>query len=212
MVKKSKLSNSNISIILILILVLIIFVLGYLLFFKKDSTIHQHYNIQNDSHGNGHHHHFTDHNHIFVRPNYGYTNLPNDILLNPYVPPLKDDRYLVTSSDIRAAIPINVRTQGVETNYRQLGILTPVNNSGKKDRILPLLGRPLLVNRCKWQYYTMETKNNFKLPITHHGRSCTNEHGCDELYDNDTINVEGYNEIFKVSLYDNNTIKYLPFI
>ena len=28
----------------------------------------------------------------------------------------------------------------------------------------------------------------------------------------DTINVEGYNENFKVTLYDNNTIKYLPFI
>lgn len=203
MAKKTKLNNNFIYLIIALLFIIII-VLSVFLFSSSNSTIHQHYNLNKD------HHHIDPS--IHVRPNYGYTNLPNDILLNPYVPPLKDDRYLVTSSDIRAAVPINIRTQGVETNYRQLGILTPVNSNGKKERILPLLGRPLIINRCKWQYYTMETKNNFKLPITHHGKSCTNEHGCDELYNEDIINVEGYNENFKVSLYDNNTIKYLPFI
>lgn len=203
MAKRTKLNNNFIYLIIALLLIIII-VLSVFLFGSSNSTIHQHYNLNKE------HHHIEPN--LQVRPNYGYTNLPNDILLNPYVPPLKDDRYLVTSSDIRAAVPINIRTQGVETNYRQLGILTPVNSNGKKERILPLLGRPLIINRCKWQYYTMETKNNFKLPITHHGRSCTNEHGCDELYNEDTINVEGYNENFKVTLYDNNTIKYLPFI
>jgi hypothetical protein len=201
MVKKNKI---NTNVLIISMLVIIILILCYFIFSNTNTTIHQYYNLNNKD--SNHHHHPT------TRPNYPYTNLSNDILFNPYVPPLKDDRYLVTSSDIRGTVPINVRTQGVDTDYRQLGILTPVNKSGKKARILPLIGRPLIINRYKWQYYTMETENNFKLPITHHGKSCTNEHGCDELYDNDVIDVEGYNEKFKVSLYDNNTIKYLPFI
>ena len=207
MVKKTILSKtcfSNTSIIIIILLIIIIIVLCYFLFDKKqDSSPVNQYNIQNSN---------PSEDLLHVRPNYGYTNLPNDILMNPYTAPLKDDRYLVTSSDIRGAVPINVRTQGVDTNYRQLGILTRVNKNDKKETILALLGRPLITNRCKWQYYTMETKNNIKLPIISNGRSCTNEQGCDELYENDIVYVEGYNEPFKITMYDNNTMKYLPFI
>ena len=207
MVKKTILSKtcfSNTSIIIIILLIIIIIGLCYFLFDKKqDSSPVNQYNIQDSN---------PSEDLLHVRPNYGYTNLPNDILMNPYTAPLKDDRYLVTSSDIRGAVPINVRTQGVDTNYRQLGILTRVNKNDKKETILALLGRPLITNRCKWQYYTMETKNNIKLPIISNGRSCTNEQGCDELYENDIVYVEGYNEPFKITMYDNNTMKYLPFI
>ena len=207
MVKKTILSKtcfSNTSIIIIILLIIIIIGLCYFLFDKKqDSSPVNQYNIQNSN---------PSEDLLHVRPNYGYTNLPNDILMNPYTAPLKDDRYLVTSSDIRGAVPINVRTQGVDTNYRQLGILTRVNKNDKKETILALLGRPLITNRCKWQYYTMETKNNIKLPIISNGRSCTNEQGCDELYEHDIVYVEGYNEPFKITMYDNNTMKYLPFI
>ena len=207
MVKKtisSKTCFSNTSMIIIILLITIIFGLCYFLFNKNsDSSPVNQYNIQNSNQSE---------DLLHVRPNYGYTNLPNDILMNPYTAPLKDDRYLVTSSDIRGGVPINVRTQGVDTNYRQLGILTRTNKNEKKETILALLGRPLITNRCKWQYYTMETKNNIKLPIISNGRSCTNEQGCDELYENDVVYVEGYNEPFKITMYDNNTMKYLPFI
>ena len=52
-----------------------------------------------------------------------------------------------------------------------------------KDNILPLMGRPLFTNRDKWNFYTMTDKNNMiKLPISHKGRSCTNQIGCDNIY------------------------------
>ena len=128
---------------------------------------------------------------MFSRPNYGYTNLPNDVLLNPYIPPLKDDRYLIPNIAYvpAGAVPINVSTNigAVDTAYRQVGILTPENNSPNK--ILSLMGRPLFKIRDKWQFYTM-TKNNIKLPITKNGRSCTNEHGCDNIYSRDVVYVE----------------------
>jgi hypothetical protein len=140
-----------------------------------------------------------------TRANYGVSNAPEDVLLNPYVPPMRDDR---ASLDIRGpAIPINVSTQGT-TNaaYRQVGILT------RSETILPLMGRPLFRNRDKWQFYTISEKSNFiKLPISVKGRSCTNEYGCDNVYTGDTVYVEGYNDAFKVTAYDNAVMQYLPF-
>lgn len=151
----------------------------------------------------------------FQRPNYPYTNLPGDVLLDPYAPPLRDERFLVPEIIMPppGRVPINVSTNvgAVDTNYRQVGILTPLN--GNNSKILPLMGRPLFVNRDKWQYYTMSDQNNsIKLPISYNGRSCTNEYGCDKLYNGYTVYVEGYKEAFKVTIYENDTIRYLPFL
>ena len=142
---------------------------------------------------------------VYMRPNVAYTNLPGDVLMNPYAPPLRDERYLV---------PINVSTNvgAVDTSYRQVGLLTPLGGTNK-DKILPLMGRPLFVSRDKWQYYTMSDQNNsIKLPISRNGRSCTTEYGVDKLYNGDTVYVEGYNQAFKITAYDNDVIKYLPFV
>ena len=151
-------------------------------------------------------------------PSWPYTNLPSDPLLNPYAPPLRDERYFIPGYNMRGvppgAVPINISTNigAVDTTYRQLGILTPSNGSSK-DSIVPLMGRPLFTNRDKWQYYsTSNQHNNVKLPVSRAGRSCTNEYGCDKLYNGDTVYIEGVNETYRVTMYDNDTIKYLPFV
>ena len=142
------------------------------------------------------------------RANYGVTNARDDVLLNPYAPPMRDDR---ASLDIRgpAVMPINVSTQGTGTAaYRQVGILTRISGP---ETILPLMGRPLFRNRDKWQFYTISEKSNFiKLPVSVKGRSCTNEYGCDNVYNGDTVYVEGYNDAFKVTAYENAVMQYLP--
>ena len=146
--------------------------------------------------------------------NYSFSDAPDDVLLNPYKAPLRDDRIFQgnlhhNGGDVRG-IPINIATQSVDTNYRQVGILTRINGG---EMILPLLGRPLFTNRDKWNFYTMSDKNNIvKLPVTHKGKSCTNEYGCDNLYNGDTVYVEGYNDAFKVTMYDNQVMKYIPFL
>ena len=152
----------------------------------------------------------------FIRfPSFPYNNLPQDVLQNPYAAPLKDERYFIPELNYAppGSIPINVATNigAVDTNYRQLGILTPLNGVNK-DNILPLMGRPVLTNRQKYQYYTISNQhNNVKLPVSVKGRSGTNEYGVDEIYNGDTVYIEGYNEAFRVTMYDNDTIKYLPF-
>lgn len=110
-------------------------------------------------------------------------------------------------------MPINVATNigAVNTEYRQVGILNSTNSTSK---ILPLMGRPLFTNRDKWQYYTSSADGftNIKLPVSRSGKSCTNEYGCDKLYNGDTVYVEGINEAYRITMYDNDTMRYLPII
>jgi hypothetical protein len=146
-------------------------------------------------------------------PSYPYTNLPGDVLLDPYVPPLSNDRYLVPNINVipPRSLPINISTNvgAVDTSYRQVGILTAI---GSKGNVIPLMGRPRFTNRDKWQYYTMsDQQNSVKLPVSKNGKSCTSEYGCDRLYDGDSVYVEGINQPYKVTIYDNDTIRYLPF-
>jgi len=149
-------------------------------------------------------------------PSWPYTNLPKDILLNPYAAPYRDERYFIPEVKYvpPSSVPINISTNigAVDTNYRQMGIITPLNGASK-DNILPLMGRPLFTNRDKWQYYTISNQhNNVKLPISFKGRSALNDYGVDQIFNGDTIYVEGYNEPFRVTVYENDTIKYLPFV
>ena len=140
----------------------------------------------------------------------GFTNLSSDVLLDPYVAPLRDPRVFPrNSSDIRG-IPINIRTQGFNTNYRQVGILT---RNGGQETILPLMGRPLMANRDKWQFYTINDKfNGIKLPVVSKGKSCTNEYGCDDLMNGEDVYIEGYKDTFKVTIYDTNLPEYIPYV
>ena len=199
----------NVTMFFLVIIILIIVYLIYISFIKRENKQKVVVNVEKQN----------DPSYIISQqPNYPYNNIPvNDVLMNPYVPPLRDERYFIPEivPVRRGMVPINVSTNlgAVDTNYRQMGILTPLQNNSKKDKILPLMGRPLLVNRNKWQYYTMSDQNNsVKLPIIHKGRSCTNEYGCDQLYNGDRVFVEGYNQAFKITIYENDVIKYIPYL
>ena len=147
---------------------------------------------------------------LIPRTGNAYTNNENDVLLNPYSAPLRDDRVFNNSNYNGPKIPINVPTQSFDTNYRQIGILTRVNGG---ETILPLMGRPLFSNRDKWNFYTMNDKNAMiKLPISFKNRSCTSTQGCDNVYNGDTVHVEGFNDIFRVTVYDNNVMQYIPYL
>ncbi len=140
-----------------------------------------------------------------------HTMMHNNILQNPFSPPLKQNRYFDTaSSDIRGGIPINVPTRGFREEFKQVGILT--RDMGK-ETILPIMGRRLYTNNSKWQYYTMTDKSNsIRLPMSHNGRSCTSEYGCNELMNGDVVYVEGYKDAFKVTIYENSEPRYIPYL
>ena len=145
----------------------------------------------------------------------GLSSIPtrSDPFNDPYMPPLKFDMPFYTTPtipDIRGAIPINIKTRGANAEFRQVGILTRKN--GTDDMILPLMGTRLMNGRDKWTYYTISNNGNIntKLPISVAGRSCTNEYGCDEIYNKDTVYVEGYKDVFEATVYENGTFSYIP--
>ena len=138
-------------------------------------------------------------------------NPMNDV----YSPPLKDNSlFFPSDSGDERGIPINMKTRGINMNYSQIGILTRTNHSKNgNEMILPLMGRKNTSRRDKWQYYTMTTTGNMntKLPISVNGKSCTSEYGCDQVSNGDSVYVEGYNDSFRVTSYENNLFQYIPF-
>ena len=138
----------------------------------------------------------------------------NDPFNDPYSPPLKTDGIYFPrdSGDVRG-IPVNVQTRGTNMSYQQVGILTRGNSNGQ-DMILPLMGRRLMTGRDKWQYYTISNTGNMntKLPVSLNGKSCTGEYGCDDINNGDNVYVEGYNDTFRVTMYENSLFNYIPYL
>ncbi len=202
------------------LLFIILFILGFFIYSntKQNITVNDRDNItiENKQVPSGNYGNYGNSWFGGFLPSWPYTNLPKDVLLNPYAAPYRDERYFVPELNYvpPSAVPINISTNigAVDTTYRQMGIMTPLNGVSK-DNILPLMGRPLFTNRDKWQYYTISNQhNNVKLPVSFKGKSALNDYGVDQIFSGDTVYVEGYNDAFKVTVYENDTIKYLPFL
>jgi hypothetical protein len=144
-------------------------------------------------------------------------NVAQNPMSNLYAPPLKMEAeyFPPDSSDIRGqpGIPINVPTRGFFSEYSQIGILTPTGGRGGEN-ILPLMGRRSVNGRDKKQYYTMSASGNLntKLPVSVNGKSCTSEYGCNEISSGDVVYVEGYNDTFRATIYENGLFSYIPFL
>jgi hypothetical protein len=197
----------NMTVVFMIIIVTIIGYIAYNISHKNDLTNKYVLNVSNVDNKQENSREYSG---LYPRPAYSFSNVENDVLLNPYQAPLRDNRIFPNANSLPNRIPINIATQSYNSSYRQIGILTRI---GDKETILPLLGRPRIANRDKWNFYTMSESNNLlKLPITHKGKKCMSENGCDDLYTGDTVNVDGYNDSFKVTTYENESPQYIPYI
>ena len=187
---------------LVLILLLSIFVISIVL---KKVNLNKNIFAQNQQKSNNHSHTIQTNRSGF----FGVFNHPSSVFLNPHAPPLKNGMYHPKNSSDPRGIPINVPTQSTNSSYSQMGVLTRENG---KETILPLMGRVLISNRSKYQYYTISDKTNVKLPIYHKNKNSMNEYGCDELFNGDKVYVEGYKDIFVVSIYENSSPRYIPYL
>ena len=130
-------------------------------------------------------------------------------------PPLKQEPPAIKR------MPINIETRPDGGDYQQVGILTkesiadedavPGNNTDSV--ILPLFGRPTYRGSQMYNYYTSTDKyHQVRVPLTINGDNCTDQRGCKEIYDNDTIQVPGYNGNFKVQIYKLDYPRYIPYV
>lgn len=148
----------------------------------------------------------------------------NKRLTDPLEPPERTTplffrRVPLTTTNIRVSeqtklgIPINIHTRGEAVHYQQVGVLIQDGVSGDNKKILPLYGKPTYSGSQNWNYYTStDGYHSMKVGITNNNRSCTHEFGCNELYDNDLITIEGYDSQFKVSLYELDKPRYIPYV
>ena len=192
-------------------LFIILALIGYIMYNYQNSMIQrsQHDMQVNIPPADVHHHQqqYQQHNLLGIS-----TRL--DPLNDPYSPPLKQNGYYHTpdSGDVRG-IPVNIETRGLNMEYQQVGILTKQGGMNE-NLIVPLMGRRLMSGRDNWQYYTISNTGqvNTKLPISVNGKSCSGEYGCDEIYNGTNVYVEGYNDTFLATIYENGTFKYIPYL
>ena len=118
-------------------------------------------------------------------------------------------------------IPINIETRESGGDFQQIGILSKKTITNDADKpgnntdtvILPLYGKPLYRGARNWLYYTESDKvNSVKIPLVINNRDCTDDRGCDELNDGDSITISSLNGDFDVKLYKFNKPRYIPFI
>ena len=146
-------------------------------------------------------------------------------VINPLEPPERRNFFMQSSGLERVVsppgVPINIPTRGYSGGVMQVGILHKEDVTDDTKRIgqntepviLPLFGRPTYNGSNKWSYYTSTDKmNQIKIPISNKNRVCNSEYGCDELYDGDTVNVPAYNGDFKVSIYEFDKPRYIPYV
>ena len=134
-------------------------------------------------------------------------------VINPLLPPER-------SYEATYGVPINIPTRGPESAYQQIGYLYKDDIADESKQIgnntepvmLPLYGRPTYNGSNKWMYYISSDKyHSIKMPIQHKNKKCDSEYGCDEIYEDDVVNVPSYNGAFKVKIYEYDAPKYIPY-
>ena len=81
---------------------------------------------------------------------------------------------------------INVPTRGEAPPYQQVGILTDTDNP---ENIKPLYGRQTYRGSNQWNYFTsLDSHLATKVPVYFNNSDCTDERGCKELNDKDSLN------------------------
>jgi hypothetical protein len=135
-------------------------------------------------------------------------------IINPLLPPER-------SYEATYGVPINIPTRGPEGGYQQIGYIYKegIDNEDKQignnsePVMLPLYGTPTYNGSNKWMYYISSDKyHSIKMPIHHKNRKCDSEYGCDELYQDDIVDVPSYNGKFKVNIYEYDKPKYIPHV
>jgi hypothetical protein len=149
-------------------------------------------------------------------------NIDRVMLNDRLYPPLSRNHYLEQTGQQQRpvmGVPINIETRGSGGDFQQVGILSkkvineaetvPGNNTD--TNILPLYGKPTYRGSSRWLYYTETDKfNPIKIPITVNSRDCTDDQGCDELFDGSEVVIPSYNGQFTVKIYKFNKPRYIP--
>jgi len=111
---------------------------------------------------------------------------------------------LPTGAEIYGKLP-RIPTRGIPETYQSMGIITL--GDGK---VLPLYGRRTAGRSDRFQYYTRtDTYNPVQLPIKVKRRDCQDDVGCEELYNDDEVNIASMGK-GKTTIYRFDGPAYIP--
>ena len=125
-----------------------------------------------------------------------------DKITNPLEAPTRRSPY----NQLPPATLLPISTRGAVDNYQQLGVLVRDVDGDNTNKVLRLFGRPTFPGSNKFEYYTMINNglDQIKLPI----ESTRSQ----ELYNDDLITVEALDEVYKVQLHPQDTLRYNPYL
>lgn len=82
-------------------------------------------------------------------------------------------------------------------SLQQLGLLV-----GENEETLPLYGKEVRGRRDQYHYYTSTPGNQiYSIPVSHNGKDCMDDIGCNELYGNEDVNILGKSNSYQAKLY-----------
>ena len=132
-------------------------------------------------------------------------NLFNERVHNPLSPPERTYPYH------NNRIPVNIATRGEPSQFQQVGVLIQEDGTGNNQVKLPLFGQQLYPRSREWRYYTgSDGYQSVKLSLKYDGRDSMDQYGAKELYNGNSVDVDGYDSKFKVSIYKLDAPKYIP--
>ena len=140
------------------------------------------------------------------------------VINDPLVPPLQRN-YNVPNIKL---MPINIETRESGGDFQQIGVLHKKDNvdktfdkPGNNDEtvILGLYGKQTYKGSNRWLYYVISEKNSIKIPLKIEDIDCsTDNRGCKELMEGESVNIGQYNGEFQVQIYKFDSPRYIPYV
>ena len=101
--------------------------------------------------------------------------------------PYRDDIYKPDLRQARSYPPFNIKTRGPPQEYDMVGFIKDSDDSNKLQQ---LYGRRTYPNSNLWNYYVKSDQyHQIPIPVSIGGQNCTDERGCMELNDQESLNL-----------------------
>ena len=104
--------------------------------------------------------------------------------------------------------PFNYPTRGPPGEYDRVGFLQDPDDPNKLQE---LFGRPTYPNSNHWNYFVKSDQyHQIPIPVTMNGKNCTDETGCTELNNQDSINL--FDKQHTATIYKPEPYYYNPYV
>ena len=130
----------------------------------------------------------------------GYRNLPT--LGGTEVPIMNYTVPIIVNEDNIA--PINIQTRGPPGKATQIGVLYKIY--GNENTVYPLFGRQRYPRSNMFDYYTMLGPYGTKVSVI------TKNNNKEEVSTNDVVFIKGMRDPYRVTLYENDSPSYIPYL